>query len=439
MGRKLNLYAQQPRLSVNYFRIIANIGCNPVIMGYICAVRIALTIEQQLIIIRYMANICKTVTLRTRKIKGGEQLSYYLDYYPGYRDERTMKVIRHESLGIYVYAKPKNRRERDYNDRMREKAEALRCRRFESIVNERYDFFDKERMRGSFLSYFKDKAERKNSKWENVYKHFERFCNGKCRFDEVSVDLCNKFKEYLMTAPQTLHTSHRLHVNSIAGYWSTFRAVLHTAYREHRIMENPNGFLDRIDTIPTEKEHLSRQELIRLADTPCRSEVLRKAFLFSCLTGLRKSDIKQLTWDRIQPYGDGGMYVTLRMQKTQQLVNNPISNEALDLIGFYDNVEGRQPTDKVFKGFNDSLTQAPLKNWLRDAGITKHVSYHSSRHTFGSLQVEAGTSVYTVQHMLGHKNVATTQIYAAMADESKRESVDRITLKSARVAEIKIG
>lgn len=206
-------------------------------MGYICTVRIALTIEQQLIIKRYMANICKTVTLRTRKIKGGEQLSYYLDYYPGYRDERTMKVIRHESLGIYVYAKPKNRRERDYNDRMREKAEALRCRRFESIVNERYDFFDKERMRGSFLSYFKDKAERKNTKWENVYKHFERFCNGKCRFDEVSVDLCNKFKEYLMTAPQTLHTSHRLHVNSIAGYWSTFRAVLHTASTRQRTVQ----------------------------------------------------------------------------------------------------------------------------------------------------------------------------------------------------------
>ena len=51
-----------------------------------------------------MSNICKTVTLRTRKIKGGEQLSFYLDYYPGYRDESTMKVMRHESLGIYIYA-----------------------------------------------------------------------------------------------------------------------------------------------------------------------------------------------------------------------------------------------------------------------------------------------------------------------------------------------
>ena len=104
-----------------------------------------------------MSNICKTVTLRTRKIKKGTQLSFYLDYYPGYRDESTMKatikreqcqtrlniaerecvrpkvkVQRHESLGIYIFAKPQNQRERDYNERMTEKAEALRCRRYEN-------------------------------------------------------------------------------------------------------------------------------------------------------------------------------------------------------------------------------------------------------------------------------------------------------------------
>ena len=53
-----------------------------------------------------MSNICKTVTLRTRKIKKGTQLSFYLDYYPGYRDESTMKVQRHESLGIYKAQEP---------------------------------------------------------------------------------------------------------------------------------------------------------------------------------------------------------------------------------------------------------------------------------------------------------------------------------------------
>ena len=103
-----------------------------------------------------MSNICKTVSLRTRKIKDGHMLSYYLDYYPGYRDESTMKVIRHESLGIYIYAKPKNQTEQKYNLNLTARAEAIRCRRFEAIVNERYDFFDKEKMKGDFLAYFKN-------------------------------------------------------------------------------------------------------------------------------------------------------------------------------------------------------------------------------------------------------------------------------------------
>ena len=111
-----------------------------------------------------MSNICKTVSLRTRKIKDGRMLSYYLDYYPGYRDESTMKVIRHESLGIYIYAKPKNQTELKYNQNLAERAEAIRCRRFESIVNERYDFFDKEKMKGDFLAYFKRLADKKDSK-----------------------------------------------------------------------------------------------------------------------------------------------------------------------------------------------------------------------------------------------------------------------------------
>lgn len=72
-------------------------------------------------------------------------LSFYLDYYPGYRDQETMKTIRHEGLNIYIYANPKNQRECDFNAAMSEKAEAIRCRRFEAIVNERYDFFGKFR------------------------------------------------------------------------------------------------------------------------------------------------------------------------------------------------------------------------------------------------------------------------------------------------------
>lgn len=64
---------------------------------------------------------CKTVTLRLRKVKNGTQYSLCLDYYPGYRDNITMKVITREALGIYIFAKPANQQERDFNARMMKK------------------------------------------------------------------------------------------------------------------------------------------------------------------------------------------------------------------------------------------------------------------------------------------------------------------------------
>ena len=96
-----------------------------------------------------------------------------------YRDESTMKVIRHESLGFYIYAKPKNQLEQKYNLNLTARAEAIRCRRFEAIVNERYDFFDKEKRKGDFLAYFKKLADKKNSKWQLVYMHFRTFMQGR--------------------------------------------------------------------------------------------------------------------------------------------------------------------------------------------------------------------------------------------------------------------
>ena len=251
-----------------------------------------------------MANICKTVNLYTRKIKGGKMLSYFLDYYPGYRDETTNRVLRHESLGIYIYAHPRTQREKEYNARLSEKAEALRCRRYEEIVNERYEFFDKNKLNGSFIDYFKSYAGKKNSRYEQAYQHFNLFTGGKCTFAEITVELCNKFLEYLRTTHQVIHTRRKLHPNTIASYWSAFLGTLHAAHRDRKIKENPCPYLERAESIPTDKVGLSAEELIQLAGTPCEVPVLKTAFLFSCLTGLRKSDVKNFSWEMIQPEAD---------------------------------------------------------------------------------------------------------------------------------------
>lgn len=83
----------------------------------------------------------------------------------------------------------------------------------------------------------------------------------------------------------------------------------------------------------------------------------------------------------------------------------------------------------VFKGFKRSMAQHPLKDWLKSAGITKPMSFHCFRHSYAVLQVAAGTDIYTVSKMMTHKNVATTQIYADLVSDKKRETVNRITLK----------
>ena len=377
-------------------------------------------IKYKLIIIVTMLE-CKTVTLRTRPLKNG-MLSYYLDYYPGYRDQETMKTIRHEGLNIYIYANPKNERERNFNATMSEKAEAIRCRRFESIVNDRYDFFDRHKLKADFLEYYRRQLRKHDQKWEFVYHHFYNFVHGKCTFEEIDIDLCNKFREYLLNAKQ-LRRDGRISKNSASGYWSTFRGLLKILYRNRLIKTNINDFLDKIATEDTPKDYLSVEELYKLAETPCKKPILKTAALFSCLTSLRISDILSLQWHEIIDFAAGGKCVHTITQKTKTEDIIPISDEALQLIGYSPEKNGL-----VFKGLKRSWTQQPMKEWIREAGITKNITFHSYRRTYATLQGAAGTDIRTIQSNMAHKSITTTQRYMKVVDSNKREASNRISL-----------
>lgn len=377
-------------------------------------------IKYKLIIIVTMLE-CKTITLRTRPLKNG-MLSYYLDYYPGYRDQETMKTIRHEGLNIYIYANPKNERERNFNATMSEKAEAIRCRRFESIVNDRYDFFDRHKLKADFLEYYRRQLRKHDQKWEFVYHHFYNFVHGKCTFEEIDIDLCNKFREYLLNAKQ-LRRDGRISKNSASGYWSTFRGLLKILYRNQLIKTNINDFLDKIETEDTPKDYLSVEELYKLAETPCKKPILKTAALFSCLTSLRISDILSLQWHEIVDFAAGGKCVHTITQKTKTEDIIPISDEALQLIGY-----SPEKTGLVFKGLKRSWTQQPMKEWIRKAGITKNITFHSYRRTYATLQGAAGTDIRTIQSNMAHKSITTTQRYMKVVDSNKREASNRISL-----------
>ncbi len=360
------------------------------------------------------------VTLRKASISG-ERYSLYLDFYPAIRNPKTMKMVYKETLGIYIFQNPKSEIEKEYNKEMYSKAEVIRAIRIQACVNEEFGFLDKNQQKEDFLQFFFDLSLKKDQKWAKVYIHFRNFVGGHCTFGDVTVDLCRKFRDYLMNANQLKNSNKKLKRNSQAGYFSTFMACLKVAYRDRLIKENVNDFLEKISWEETKREFLTLEELYKLVETPCDIPVLKRASLFSCLTGLRFSDVLQLRWEHIEKATVGGYWMRIRTEKTETEATLPLSPDTLKLCG--NSEEGL-----VFKGFCKSMVGEPLKKWIKSAGIHKHITFHDFRHTFATLQLALGTDIYTVKEMLTHKFVSTTEIYGHIVNQKKVDSANKIQI-----------
>ena len=118
-----------------------------------------------------MTNLCTKVTVRQRKL-AKDKVSLYLDYYPAIRHPRTGRLTRREYLGIYIYANPTERFQQEYNRSMMKKAELIKCRRTESVINEQFGFLDRAKGRESFLDYFEKQMQ------ENEFKRKHEYSKG---------------------------------------------------------------------------------------------------------------------------------------------------------------------------------------------------------------------------------------------------------------------
>ena len=360
------------------------------------------------------------VFLRQRKLKSGK-ITLYLDYYPPLRDPVTQGHIYRDYLGIYLEDNPRFGIEKEANKEKLRQAKAIRAERELAIIRGQFDFLDKNKQKMDFLAYFRQKLESKDQKWIRVYDHFSNYCHGECIMSDITVPFCEGFREYLLNAKHLKNPKMPLSQNSASGYWSTFRGCLKIAYHEKMLLENVNDFLEPISAVSGRREYLTIEEVRKLAKTPCDVPDLKNASLFSCLTGLRISDILALTWSNIQRAQDGGWCIRIRTEKTDTEATLPLTNEAYKLCG-------KRSTGLVFKNLKRYYINAPLKDWLKAAGITKHITFHCFRHTFATLQVNGGTDIYTVSHLLTHANVGTTQIYADIVDKSMRKAVERIKI-----------
>lgn len=238
--------------------------------------------------------------------------------------------------------------------------------------------------------------------------------------------------EYLQRLEIYMRVECQLSINTIARHMKTLKRYINVARKKGIITTYP--FLNY--TIKTEQSHrdaLTEKELEKLEHYREQlkepNETLN-AFLFSCYTGLRYSDICAFTKQNIRTI-NRKKWIVLRMIKTNKEVRIPLSTifegKALKLTksiarsrGLLFHMESNQQANRI------------LKRIAKQIGI-KEITFHTARHTCGTLLLYRGVSITTVQAILGHQSVKTTQIYSAVTDLTIEKELRKANRKNYRV------
>ena len=289
-----------------------------------------------------------------------------------------------------------------------------------------------QRQQIDFIEYFlkvsKDRH-RNSSKsiivnWNRVWELLKLFTNNQpLPFSQINLSKAEEIRRFMLTAPCGGNKKGTVSHNTAATYYSIFKAGLKQAFIDGYLTVDISAKIKGIQDQESRREHLSVEELNLLAETPCDRLILKRAALFSALTGVRHCDIQKLKWKEIQVVGEQ-VRLNFTQQKTKGVEYMPISEQAYQLCG-----EPGKPEQLVFEDLPDpSWISGPLKRWIKSAGITRNITFHCFRHTYATLQLAGGTDIYTVSKMLGHTNVKTTQIYAKVVDEKKQKATKAIKI-----------
>lgn len=166
-----------------------------------------------------------------------------------------------------------------------------------------------ERSKCNFIEYVKYVSEKRHGNgsksiiinWKRVYELLKLFAKGdSILFSEIDLRLIEDFKQWIITAPQGGGKSGTISQNTAATYFSIFKAALHQAFIDGYLTIDMAAKSKNIQEQESRREFLTTEELNTLASTPCDNPIIKRAALFSALTGLRHCDIQKLKWSEVQ-------------------------------------------------------------------------------------------------------------------------------------------
>lgn len=357
------------------------------------------------------------VKLREKELANGNKHLFLDITWDGKRSKEYLK--------LYL-VKPKISIDRGSNKKTMSLAENIRATKQTELQNNGWGIANDFKQDTNFIEYFKSLIEKRKDSpgnwgnWDSTLKHLIKYCDGQTTFRDIDTNFVEGFKNYLQNEAKT-KSDLALSKNSQNSYFNKFRAALNEAFENRITPDNLTRGVKAITTEETHREYLTIDELKILAKTECKYQVMKNAFLFSCLTGLRWSDIQKLKWSDVQKSKDGWK-VDFRQKKTGGQEYLDISKQAREYLG-----QQGKPDERVFSSLKYSAWHnMELQKWCMRAGITKNITFHCGRHTFAVLQLELNTDIYTVSKLLGHKELKTTQIYAKVMDSKKKEAMNKM-------------
>ena len=368
------------------------------------------------------------IRLRQRRTSSG-LISLYLDIY--LNGKRS-----YEYLKMYLVPE-KSREAKDKNRETLRLADAIRAKRVVELRNGQYGFQSGFASNTRFFDYYRSLIEKHSGTssrgswgvWNSCLHYLQAYEKREnIKFSEITREWVQGFKEYLASSAVSWSHDCRnraknkpLARNSQMIYFSKLRACINQAYEERIIPVNPLRGIDGFKAEEGKRMYLTIEEVQKLAETPCDYPKIKTAFLFSCLTGLQRSDVLRLRWGDVHQQGEFTRII-FKQKKTQGQEYLDITAEAADLMG-----ERGKPEDNVFTDIHSpTCTNTAIKVWVARAGIDKEITFHCARHTFATMMLDLGTDIYTVSKLLGHRKLETTQIYAKVLDKKKQEAVARI-------------
>lgn len=356
------------------------------------------------------------VTLRKQPLKDGKRQSLYLDFYPAISNPNTGKSTRRQFLSMYIHSKPSDELEKTKNKNILLRAKKICNERQSQIYNNDYGFLATEVENTDFLKYFEKLARRRGQSssneatWLIVLNYLKSF-SSEIKMKDITLSFANDFKEFLLTKPH-FKTGKTVSQNTACSYFAKFIYALKSAYKEDLLKNDIAPKIERIKPLDTKKEFLTKEEATKLKITPCKNSMQKTVCLFMIYTGLRISDVQKLVWSNLEYSEDTGHYIRFRHKKTQTEQTLPFNNEAYALLP-----ERGEPDELVFQGFIKDYRI--VKQWAKNAGITKNVTYHTFRHTFATMLLNSDVSHFTIKEMLGHKAIRTTMTYVTLLNGKK--------------------